>query len=61
MKDFDLLTCMNLDSAINLNRNGKKLLLAQKINLKVLSFLSLEKFLPHMPEKHMVGKYWIHW
>lgn len=62
MRDFDLLTCHNLDSAMNLKKKWKeKQNLPKPIKLKVLAFLSLEKTLRQMPEKYVVWKCWIHY
>lgn len=45
MKDFDLLTCTNLDSAMNLKRNGKKNTTCQKqLNWRHLHSFHWKKF-----------------
>lgn len=61
MKDFDLLTCTNFDSAMNLKRNGKKNTTCQnQLNLMHSHSFHWEKNLPQMLGKYMVLKYWIH-
>lgn len=61
MKDFDLVTCTNLDSAEFKKKWKEKHYLPETIKLKALAFASLEKILPQMPEKYMAWKYWIHY